>query len=147
VDAPLVEAAVEQMNSRFRPDEEAGAAAVYVEGGDVITSVALDAPNAAAGLCHEAGAFCEANRREMRLLTSVCVSREAGREEVIVLSPCGICQERLHIWGPEVRVAVPDAEDPTRWQSRRLGDVAPNYWALPFAERLWPDGRPFRSWD
>ena len=32
-------------------------------------------------------------------------------------------------WGKRVEVAVPDPDDPMRWQSKLLAEVQPFYWA------------------
>ncbi len=88
----------------------------------------FDPPNAAAALCHEAGAFCEANRLGERVLASVCVSRSAPGRPLLILAPCGICQERLAAWGAHVEVAVAVPGQPGRWQSKRLRDLQPYDW-------------------
>lgn len=43
------------------------------------------------------------------------------------IGPCGVCQERLAIWGMDVEVAVAQPGDPTRWQARRLRQLQPHY--------------------
>ena len=123
----LVDAAISQALARF-PAGYAGAAAVETETGKVITSVAFDAPNAVAGLCHEAGAYCEANRIEEKVIASVCVSRSEPGRPFLILAPCGICQERLALWGEHVEVAVSVPGIPGQWQSKRLREVSPHYW-------------------
>ena len=50
---------------------------VNTKTGRVITSVCFDPPNAGAALCHEVGAYCEANRLQEAVVASVCVSRSA----------------------------------------------------------------------
>ena len=50
----------------------------------------------------------------------------------MVLTPCGICQERLFHWGGSVEVAVPAPGDPTSWLSRTLDEVQPYYWVNAF---------------
>ncbi|WP_293935537.1 hypothetical protein [Iodobacter sp.] len=57
----LVELAIQQALSRF-PTGYAGAAAIRTDSGQTFTSVCFDAPNSGASLCHETGAYCEANR-------------------------------------------------------------------------------------
>lgn len=123
----LVDAAMEQAVRRF-PTGYAGAAAILTESGRVITSVSFDSPNEAVSLCHEAGAFCEANRLGERVVASVCVSRSSPDRPFLVLPPCGICQERLALWGPEVEVAVSVPGKPGAWESKRLREVNPHYW-------------------
>lgn len=127
LDQSLVDAAIEQALTRF-PVGEAGAAAVRTATGRVITSVCFDLPNSAAALCHEAGAYCEANRRGEAVVASVCVSRSLPDRPFLILAPCGICQERLALWGPDVAVAVAVPGRPGEWQEKRLADLQPHYW-------------------
>jgi cytidine deaminase len=123
----LVDAALRQALDRF-PEGYAGAAAVETSSGRIITSVCFDAPNDAVSLCHEAGAFCEANRIGEDVVASVCVSRSSPDKPFLILPPCGVCQERLALWGSEVEVAVSVPGKPGDWQSKRLREVNPHYW-------------------
>lgn len=127
LDQALVDAAIAQALARF-PSGDAGAAAVRTATGRVITSVSFDAPNSGVSLCHETGAFCEANRLGERVVASVCVSRSAADRPFLILAPCGVCQERLALWGDDVEVAVAVRGHPGRWQARRLREVNPHYW-------------------
>jgi cytidine deaminase len=137
LDQTLVDAAIEQMRRRWPEREYRGAAAVYLDDGRILSSVALDNINAGVGLCHETGAFCQAYTLDHRVTASVCVC-EMPDGRIVVLAPCGICQERLALWGPDVEVAVADPDDPTAWQARTLAEVNPHYWAREFTERRWP---------
>lgn len=123
----LIDAAIKQDLDRF-PTGYAGAAAVQTDIDTVLTSVAFDPPNAGAGLCHETGAFCEANRLGLRVVASVCVSRSSAGQPFLILAPCGICQERLALWGDDVEVAVAVRGRPGAWQSKRLAEVQPHSW-------------------
>ncbi len=127
LDQALVDAAIQQALARF-PTGYAGAAAIRTETGDVLTSVCFDAPNAGASLCHETGAYCEANRLGVRVVATVCVSRSEPDKPFLILAPCGICQERLALWGSEVEVAVAVPGKPAKWQSKRLRELQPHYW-------------------
>ncbi|MFF0474650.1 cytidine deaminase [Streptomyces sp. NPDC004284] len=138
LDQALVDAAVAQLQRRWTPDEPGGAAAVYLDDGRVLTSVALDNMNAGVTLCQETGAYCQAYTLDRRVTASVCVFRTPEDGRFVVLPPCGICQERLALWGPDVEVGVPDPEDPTRWHTRTLAELNPYYWARQFAEGAWP---------
>jgi cytidine deaminase len=131
VDERLLNAAIAQMNERHQPGEN-GAAALYLGDGAIVTSIAFDPPNVYAGLCHETGAILEAYRRDQRVVASVCVCCPPGSKTILVLPPCGICQERLYWWGPDVEVGVPDPEDQTGWLSKPLRELTPHYWATPF---------------
>lgn len=127
VDQRLVDAAIRQALERW-PDEEAGAAAAYTADGRILTSVYVETPNMAVNLCHETGAICEAHKLNVAIATSVCVSRESKDAPFLILTPCGVCQERLAYWGGEVQVGVPQPDDPTKWSSRSLSEVTPFYW-------------------
>ena len=127
LDQSLVDAAIQQALARF-PSGYAGAAAILTETGQILTSVCFDPPNSAAGLCHETGALCEANRLGARVVASVCVSRSEPGEPFLILAPCGICQERLALWGPGVEVAVAIPGKPSEWQSKRLAELQPHHW-------------------
>lgn len=137
LDQALVDAAIALATSRYEGDPDgdgwAGAAAMYLEDGRILTSVFIDAPNQAATLCCETGAIAEAHKLRLAVTASVCVSREHPAAPFVILSPCGICQERLAYWGGDVQVAVPDAGDPTRWHAMALRQVQPHYWAKSFA--------------
>ena len=127
VDQALVDSAISQALERF-PSGYAGAAAVYTDDGNILTSVSFDAPNGSASLCHETGAFCEANRLGLRVVASVCVSRSEPGRPFLILAPCGICQERLALWGADVEVAVAKPGEPGKWLSKSLAEVQPHYW-------------------
>lgn len=114
----------------------AGAVALRLDDGRTLTSVFVETPNEAANLCHETGAICEAHKLNVRIVASACVSREAGQEDFVVLTPCGICQERLAFWGPDVRVAVPVDHCPTNWEVKTLREIQPHYWARVY-QRGW----------
>jgi cytidine deaminase len=133
LDQKLVDAAIDLMNKRFPQDEDAGAAAMYTDNGELLTSVSPDIFNPAASLCHETGAFCEAYKLGQKVTASVCVYRDANSETIRILTPCGICQERLFTSGPDVEVAVPDPQDSSKWIAKKLHEVQPYYWAKVFA--------------
>jgi len=139
MDQRLVDAAIDQMNRRWPAGEQGGAAAVELADGQILTSVCLDNINGGVSLCHETGAICQAYTLDEQVVASICVVREAGSDEVVVLTPCGICQERLALWGPQVQVGVADDSAPAGWGARTLLEVNPYYWAARFADGgIWP---------
>ena len=131
LDQRLVDAAITQLEARFPGGGVA--AAVYTDDGAIVTGVAFQPEWGGGGLCAEAGPVCEAYRRGRRVTASACVSRLAGDDPIVILTPCGICQERLFHWGPEVEVAVPDPANGARWLVRRLREVQPYYWVDVFS--------------
>ena len=127
-DQKLYEAAVELIERRLPDAEWATAAALYLDDGSTATGVCLDNFNAAVGLCAEAGPVCHAYTTSRDVLASICVNRVRDRSIDLVLAPCGVCQERLALWGPDVEVGVADPEG-AGWSSRPLHELNPHYWA------------------
>lgn len=138
VDQELVDAAIELARTRFPGQDWAGAAAMRLDDGTILTSTAPEAPNSAVSLCHETGAICEAHKRGRRVMASVCVTAADGGRGYWVLAPCGVCQERLFAYGPDVQVAVAEPADPRRWRTLRLRDVQPHWFARVFPDEVWP---------
>lgn len=129
-----MDAAIDQMDRRARTE----AAAVYLHDGRILTSVCLDNLNTAATLCAETGAICQAYTLGASVTASVFVSRwqDSGFS---VLAPCGTCQERLALWGPDVQVGVADPEAASGWSARTLLELNPFYWGKHFADGdTWP---------
>ena len=130
LDQHLVDTAEALLKRRF-PGAEGIAAAMYTADGDVLTGVFFEPEWGGGGLCAETGPICEAALRDARVTASVCVSRLSGSDPMVILTPCGICQERLFHWGDGVEVAVPAAEGPG-WQAKTLRDVQPFHWVDAF---------------
>jgi len=127
IDQALVDAAVDLLEKRF-PAAEGLAAAMYTNDGQILTSVVFDPEWGGGGLCAETGAICEAVKLDKRITASVCVSRLSGESPIVILTPCGICQERLFHWGDKVEVATPDPDDARKWVAKTLDEVQPYYW-------------------
>ncbi len=132
LDEKLVRAAIDFAKKRFSPDMPgAGAAAMYTEDGQLLLSTSPDVVNSSVELCHEVGAICEAFKLNKKITATVCVSRdEAGKFHI--LTPCGVCQERLFAWGNTIEAAVPHDEDSSKWQMKTLQELQPFYWRKPF---------------
>lgn len=126
----LYQAAVDLINTRFPNKVWEGAAAIYTETGKILTSTAPDYYNDGVSLCHETGALCEAFKLAEKVTASICISKN-DQEEYHILTPCGICQERLFLYGEDVAVAVPQEGDNTKWVSKKLKEVQPYYWRKP----------------
>lgn len=131
LDQTLVEAAVGLLESRF-PESEGIAAAIRTDDGQILTSVVFEPEWGGGGLCAETGAILEAHKLNKQIVAVACVSRLSGKAPIIILTPCGICQERLFHWSPTVEIAIPDHNDPTKWIFKTLGEVQPYYWANVF---------------
>jgi cytidine deaminase len=131
LDEKLVNAARSFVQTRFPNEAWAGAAAMYLDDGSILISTAPDVVSASVELCHETGAICEAFKLSKRVTATVCVSRDP-KGTFHILTPCGVCQERLMTWGDRVEAAVPDESDSTKWTTRTLKEIQPYYWRKPF---------------
>jgi cytidine deaminase len=128
LDQKLIDAAIDFIKNRFPTvGDWDGAAAMYTRSGKILTSTYVESPNVGTGLCNETGCICEAHKLNEKITASVCVGRSPTGEFEIV-TPCGVCQERLFFWGPEVEVAVPDPRNHQKWLSKKLLEVQPFYW-------------------
>lgn len=125
------------IDTRYPDDGHQGAAAMLLADGTILTGTAPDAVNPAVQVCHEIEPFCAAHRLDQAVVASVCLHREPGGR-TIVLSPCGVCRERLAAHGPEVLVAVAHREDVTVIVWRRLKEVLPDYWMTAFPDEIDP---------
>lgn len=140
IEDELYRSAAELIEHRY-PAGWGGAAAMRLEGrGDtpsqIVTSVAIETANVAASLCIETGAMCEAMKRNLRITHTICLVRDSENDPFTVLSPCGICQERLRYWGNDIRCAVTDHTEDSRPLFVRLDDLQPHHWtqAYPASE-------------
>jgi cytidine deaminase len=125
VDDDLIAAAVALVGQRFGTTQWAGAAAMRLDDGSIVTSTAPDAVNDAVALCHETGALCEAYKLGRSVVASVCLTQRSPGD-FLVLAPCGVCQERLFLYGPAVEVGVGDKDG--SWRSVRLDELQPYHW-------------------
>ncbi|WP_436736239.1 cytidine deaminase [Streptomyces sp. BBFR102] len=139
LDQELVDAARQQLDRRWPVGEDGGAAAVRLADGRVLTSVGLDNLNMSVALCHETGALIQAYTLDVPVTATVCLFRDRDRGRVLVMPPCGICQERLALWGPRVEAAVPDDTAPEGWRAVTLAELNPHYWGTGVtADGGWP---------
>lgn len=130
LEAELFQEAVDFIKDRY-PNGWGGAAVLRTTTGKYLYSVAIETCNAGAGLCIETGAICEAHKIEERVTHSICVVRDSEKSPFKVLTPCGICQERLQYWG-NVNVGVTTNDATPRFVS--LMDLQPFHWSNAYPE-------------
>ena len=121
----MFQRALDFLNRRF-PTGWGGCAVMRTADDQFLISVALESFNASAGLCMETGAMCEAQKYNLKITHSLCLSRESEEEEPVILTACGICRERLRYWGEDVLVGVTMEDNSLKFV--RLGDLMPYYW-------------------
>ena len=125
------------IDSRYPAGGDHGAAAMLLADGTILTGTAPDAINPSVEVCHELEPYCGAFRLNQRIVASICLHRQPdGR--TVVLSPCGVCRERLAVHGPDVVVAVAHRQDPTVIAWKPLKEVLPDYWMTAFPDEVDP---------
>ncbi|MCP5078639.1 MAG: cytidine deaminase [Psychromonas sp.] len=129
----LYQNAVELIEARY-PTGWGGAAAVRTESGKILTSISPDSKNEALSLCMEVGAYLEAHKLNEAVTHSLCICREDELSEYLILSPCGICQERLVHWGGDVEAAITTESNKLVFKSLR--ELMPHHWSLVNGEAL-----------
>jgi cytidine deaminase len=138
VDTPDLSATVEACRALIRDrfgQAEHGAAAMLLDDGTILTGTAPDSLNPAVQICHEIEPFCAAYRLGKSIVASVCLHQDPTGT-MLVLSPCGVCRERLAAHGPNVLVAVADPTDRTMPVWKTLKDVLPDYWLMVFPDEV-----------
>lgn len=125
IEQTLYDTAVDFIKNRY-PTGWGGAAVIHTDDDRYLISVAIDVFNASAELCIETGAICEAHKWNVGVTHCICVVRDDEQSEFKVLTPCGICQERLRFWGEDVLVGVTTNDSSLKFV--RLGELMPYYW-------------------
>lgn len=125
VEKEMYKQAVELIEIRY-PVGWGGAGVVRTEEGHYFTSVSIETANASAVLCIETGAILEAHKYNEKVTHCLCLVREDEKSPFKVLTPCGICQERLRYWGEEVSVAVTTDDNSLKFVT--LGKLQPHHW-------------------
>ena len=126
IEQELLNSAKELIESRY-PVGFGGAASVRLKDGRILTSVAPEVENDALSLCMEVGALLEANKLNVPVTHSLCLCRESEADDFMLLSPCGICQERLIYWGPDVLVAISNPGNAIKFVP--LKQLMPHHWS------------------
>ena len=126
IEQEMYQRAIELITERY-PKGWGGAAVIHTQDGQYFTSVAIETGNGSAGLCIEVGAMCEAHKYNVCVTHSLCVVRDDENSPFKVLSPCGICQERLRFWGEDVMAGVTTADNTLKFVT--LGELQPYHWS------------------
>ena len=131
IEQTLYVTAVDFIKNRY-PTGWGGAAVIHTDDDRFMTSVAIEVFNASAELCIETGAICEAHKWNVGVTHCICVVRDDEQSEFKVLTPCGICQERLRFWGEDVLVGVTTTDNSLKFV--RLGELMPYYWGKAYGD-------------
>lgn len=131
IEREMYEKAVDLIERRY-PKGWGGAGVVHTENGNFYTSVSIETANSSAILCIETGAMLEAHKYNERVTHCLCLVRDDENSPFKVLSPCGICQERLRFWGEGVRCAVTTEDGSLMFVT--LGELQPHHWTKAYPE-------------
>ena len=125
IEQKMYETAVRFIEKRF-PHGWGGVGVIHTAQGHYLTSVAFESANASVLLCIETGAMCEAQKYNEKVTHCLCVVRDDENSPFKVLSPCGVCQERLRYWGGEVQVGVTTGDNSLLFVT--LDELQPHHW-------------------
>lgn len=126
IEKQLFQAAVELIEKRY-PTGWGGAAAMLTDQGSILTSVAPEVINDSTELCMETGGICEAHKLNEKVTHTICVVRDNEKSNYKVLTPCGICQERLFYWGDQVKAAIFTVSGELVF--KKLCEIQPYHWS------------------
>lgn len=110
---------------------------MLVDDGSVLTGTSPNFLNSSTDVCHEIEPYAAAFRLNRRIRASLCLHRMPDGT-FVVLSPCGVCRERLAVHGPDVKLGVPRDGEPSEIQWVSLREALPHYWLSVFPEEI-PD--------
>lgn len=134
IERKMYETAIELIQKRY-PTGWGGAAVIHTAKDHYFSSVPIETANSSATLCIEVGAMCEAHKYNEKVTHCLCVVRDDENSPFKVLSPCGICQERLRYWGEDVQVGVTAARGEILFVE--LKELQPYHWTRAYsAEEL-----------
>ncbi|RDY26254.1 cytidine deaminase [Romboutsia weinsteinii] len=125
IEKEMYQQAIDFIPKRY-PTGWGGVAIIHSEDGQYFTSVPIDTANSSVILCIEVGAMCEAHKYNVRVTHCLCVVRDDENSPFKVLSPCGICQERLRFWGTDVKVGVTTLDNSLKFVT--LNELQPYHW-------------------
>lgn len=125
IEQKLYQAAIGLIEKRY-PSGWGGAAAMHTEDGQILTSVSPDVIVASTELCIETGAILEAHKLNTKITHTICVVREDENAGFKILTPCGVCQERLFFWGENVKAAVTNPGG--KLDYKPLKEIQPHHW-------------------
>lgn len=125
IEQEMYRRAIEFIPQRY-PKGWGGVAIIHSEDDQYFTSVCIDTANSSVELCIEVGAMCEAHKYNVRVTHCLCVVGDDENSPFKVLSPCGVCQERLRFWGEDVKVGVTTPDNTLKFAT--LSELQPYHW-------------------
>jgi cytidine deaminase len=103
-----------------------GATALRLVSGEILTHCAPEAQNNVVSIYMEVGAILAAHQKKERVTHCISVARNNSQADYKIMSPSGICQERLAFWGGNVKVAISNPENRLKFQT--IKELMPFKW-------------------
>ena len=125
IEKKMFEEAVALIKKRY-PIGWGGAGVVRTKNDNYYTSVSIETANMSATLCIETGAILEAHKFNEKITHCLCVVRDDEKSEFKILTPCGICQERLRYFGTDVLVGCTTPDNSLKFVT--LNELQPYHW-------------------
>jgi cytidine deaminase len=129
IESEMYRRAIEFIPERY-PMGWGGVAIIHTIDDRYLSSVAIETANSSVILCIEVGAMTEAHKYNTWVTHCLCVVRENENSPFKILSPCGVCQERLRFWGIEVKVGVTTPDNSLKFVA--LKELQPYHWTNAF---------------
>jgi cytidine deaminase len=133
VEQEMYRRAIDFIPKRY-PTGWGGVAIIHTDDGQYLSSVAIETANSSVILCIETGAIAEAHKYNVRVTHCLCVVRDDEKSPFKILSPCGVCQERLRFWGTEVRVGITTPDNTLQFIP--LNELQPYHWTNAFPVQI-----------
>ena len=133
IEAQMYRLAMEFIPKRY-PKGWGGVAIIHTTDNRYLSSVAIETANSSAILCIEVGVITEAHKYNVGVTHCLCVIRENEHSPFRILSPCGICQERLRFWGTEVKVGVTTPGNELKFIA--LKELQPYHWTNAYPDEI-----------
>ena len=125
IEQEMYRRAIEFIPIRY-PKGWGGVAIVHSKDNQYFTSISIEIANSGVDLCIEVGAMCEAHKYNVLVTHCLCVVRDDENSPFKILTPCGVCQERLRFWGVDVKVGVTTSDNVLRFVT--LNELQPYHW-------------------
>jgi len=138
IEKEMYHIAVEFIKKRY-PIGWGGVAVMHTADEQYLTSVAINTIDSNAELCIEVGALCEAAKYDLKITHSLCVVRENEKSLYKILTPCGICQERLRYYGTDLSVGVTTKDNKLKFVP--LNELQPYHWTNAFDDIIMYDDK------
>jgi len=103
-----------------------GATALRLASGEILTYCAPETKSNIVSIYMEVGVILAAHRTKKKVTHCISVAKKDNQSEFIIMSPSGICQERLAFWGGDVKVAISNPTNKLNFKT--IKELMPNKW-------------------